>query len=103
MTQGRDEKRSPRVAGWIRRSAPSLVWLLPVAVVVVTAALGSTKNALLLSTWLAAVGAAAVGVLVHLSLEPAPYARRAAAAMAALGGIALLLTLTQLAGLPLLH
>lgn len=87
---------------WLRRSAPSIVWLLPVAIVVGTAALGNTGNALLLSTWLAAVGAAAVGVLVHLSLEPAPYARRAAAAVAALAGTALLLTLAQLAGHPLL-
>jgi len=78
------------------------VWLLPVAIVVGTAVIGNTGNGLLLATWLAAVGGAGVGVLVHLSLEPAPYARRAAATVAALAGTALLLALAQLAGHPLL-
>lgn len=80
----------------------SLAWLVPVVLVGATGALGSLAGSLWVTTWLAAIGAGAAGVIAHISLEPAPYARRAAQAVATVAGVILLLLLSRQAGHPIL-
>jgi hypothetical protein len=98
----RPNGRQPRIRSWAATQSASLAWIAPVVIVVITGALGSTGRTLLVATWLAAVGTCTAGVLIHIALEPAPYAARAASAVAATIGTSLLLFLAWQAGDPLL-
>jgi len=96
-------RKQPRIKSWLGRGhGATIAWLLPVLVVAVTGWLGSLDAPLLVSTWLAAIGSGAVGVVAYVALEPAPYAWRIAPAVAAVVGVILLGLLSWQAGHPLL-
>ncbi|HAM21662.1 MAG TPA: hypothetical protein DCQ04_05190 [Actinobacteria bacterium] len=93
----------PRIKSWLGHGRSSTIaWVVPVLVVAVTGWLGSLNAPVLVATWLAAVGSGAVGVVVYVMLEPAPYARRVAPAVGAVVGVLLLWLLAWQAGSPLL-
>lgn len=102
-SKSRPEEGAPRIKSWLARGGSGLAWLVPVAIVAITGALGALVNPFIVAVWLAAVGAGTVGVVTQVALEPAPYALRTAQATATVAGIVLLSLLSWQSGHPILR